>query len=84
MLSTYVFLLLLHRQIRISHQAFIYRPCGLAALADGPYHQGLAPVHIARRKYIRHIGLVAALAGGHVGAAVDLQAESIGHILLGP
>ena len=37
----------LPRQVRRTHQELIHRPCALAAFANGPDHQGLAPAHVA-------------------------------------
>ena len=62
--------LLLHRQIRISHKALVNLPCDLASLADRPYDQGLASVHIPCNKYILNACRIAVRLSGNVGALI--------------
>ncbi len=68
------------RQLAAAHEEGIHRVGGLAAFADGPDDERLAPAHVARRKHARHAGGVAM---GGIGAGLGVATGIGGHAQLG-
>ena len=58
---------------------FIHLPAAARPSSDGPYHQGLSPVHISRRKYPGYAGRVSPCRSLHAGTGCAPRQRRRGH-----